>query len=61
MDMGLVAGISAVTQASAQQNVQMAVMKMDMDTSQQNALKLLQTMPSVDVNPAIGKNLNVVA
>ena len=61
MDMGLVAGISAAMQASTAQNVQMAVQKMDMDTNQQNALKLLQTMPSVDVNPAIGKNLNVVA
>ncbi len=61
MDMGLVAGISAVMQASAQQNVQLAVFKEGMNTSQENALKLIQTMPSVDVNPAIGKHLNIVA
>jgi len=61
MDMGLVASISAVMQASAQSNVQLAVFKESMDANQSNALKLLQSMPSVDVNPAIGQNLNRVA
>ncbi|MDX8390676.1 MAG: YjfB family protein [Mariprofundaceae bacterium] len=61
MDMGLVAAISAMMQAGVQSNVQLAVFKENMDTSQGNALKLLQTMPSVDVNPSVGRNLNLVA
>ncbi|OIP99383.1 MAG: hypothetical protein AUK35_07500 [Zetaproteobacteria bacterium CG2_30_46_52] len=61
MDMALVASISAMAQAQVQSNVQLAVFKQNMDTSQTNALKLLQSMPSVDINPAIGRNLNLVA
>jgi hypothetical protein len=61
MDVALAAGISAMMQAGAQQGVQMSVLKESMNTEQQMALKLLQTMPSVDANPNIGRNLNVVA
>ena len=61
MDMGLVAAITAMQQVSAQSNVQLALFKKNLDVSQTGMQKLLQTMPSIDVNPAIGKNLNVVA
>ncbi|MDX8387564.1 MAG: YjfB family protein [Ghiorsea sp.] len=61
MDMGLVAAITAMQQVSAQSNVQLAMFKKNLDASQVNAQKLLQAMPSIDVNPAIGKNLNVIA
>ena len=61
MDVGLTAGISAMMQAGAQQGVQMSVLKESMNTQQAMALKLLEVIPSVDANPNIGKNLNVVA
>ncbi|MDQ6967092.1 MAG: YjfB family protein [Mariprofundaceae bacterium] len=61
MDMGLVAVASAMSQASVQSNVQQAVLKENLDVSKMNAAKLLQAMPSIDANPAIGKTLNVVA
>lgn len=61
MDMALVAGISAMMQAQVQGQAQASVMKEALQTQQVAMAKLLQAMPSVDVNPAIGNNLNVVA
>ncbi|MDX8395734.1 MAG: putative motility protein [Mariprofundaceae bacterium] len=60
MDMGLVAGISAMQQSSAAQSVQLATFNKIQDLQQVMAAELLKAMPSVDANPAIGKNLNVV-
>jgi len=61
MDMGLVTVAAMMGQTGVQSNVQLAVFKESMNASQTNAAKLLQAMPSVDTNPAIGKNLNLVA
>lgn len=61
MDMGLVTVAAMMGQTGVQSNVQLAVFKESMNASQTNTAKLLQAMPSVDTNPAIGKHLNIVA
>ena len=61
MDMALAAAISSVMQAQVLAQVQTSVAKVTMDSNNAQSAKLLQTMPSVDANPNIGHNINLVA